>query len=156
MLTFSQVIQILKPGIPKRYLLIVAALVWTVGGGMLLVRGFSMMLLFPDFFWLKTAGSIIAGIIFYAFMFSKISLKHIGRIVKIEFERPCLFSFINFRSYFLMLLMISFGITLRMSGFISMKYLSVFYVFMGIPLLISAFRFYYYGINYKKAIKKLG
>ena len=156
MLTFSQLLQVLKPGIPKRYLLIVAALVWTLGGGMLLVRGFSMMVLFPNLFCIKTAGSIIGGIIFYVIMFSKISLKHIGRIVNIEYDRPCLFSFISFRSYFLMLLMISFGITLRMTGIISLKYLSIFYVFMGIPLLISAFRFYYYGINFKKALKKLG
>ena len=41
--TDSNFFQTFKPGIPKRYLLLVAACFWTFAGGMLLVRGFSIL-----------------------------------------------------------------------------------------------------------------
>ena len=151
----SSIYQILKPGIPKRYLLFVAALVWTFAGGMLLYRGLSMLELYPQMIWLKIMGSIIAGIVFFVFMFSNISLKHSLRIVNLKLDRPCLFSFFNWRSYLMMAIMMTFGITLRMTGIVSPKYLSVFYIAMGTPLFMSAFRFYYFGIFYQNAIKKL-
>ena len=150
----KSILQILKPGIPKRYLLFIAALVWTFAGGMLLFRGFSMLQLFPEMYWLKTAGSVIAGIFFYKLLFSKISLKHTLRIVGLKNDRPCVFSFFNWKSYCMMGGMISVGIILRITGIVSLKYLSPFYITMGTPLFLSAFRFYYFGINYQHAMKK--
>jgi hypothetical protein len=151
MTTFYSFLKRVKPGIPKRYLLFVAAVVWTFAGGMLLFRGFTLLNLKSGMLWEKISGSLVAGIIFYAFMFSKISLKHTKRIVNLTEERPCAFSFFNWTSYFLMSIMISFGITLRVTGIVPASYLSLFYMAMGTPLFISAFRFYYYGFNYKKA-----
>lgn len=151
----NSILRLLKPGIPRRYLLVIAGIAWTTGGGLLVYRGYSMMKLTQGMIWLKIAGSIVAGIIFYIMMFSKISLKHIHRIVHLESDKPCLFSFVNFRSYLLMALMNSFGITLRMTGIVSPNYLSIFYIGMGSPLLISALRFYYYGINFHKAVQKM-
>ena len=151
----STIFQILKPGIPKRYLLFVAALVWTFAGGMLLYRGFYMLELYPQRIWIKISGSIIAGIVFFVFMFSGISVKHSLRIVNLKHERPCLFSFFNWKSYLMMAIMMTFGVTLRTTGIISPKYLSVFYIAMGTPLFLSAFRFYYFGIFYQKAVNKL-
>jgi hypothetical protein len=48
--------------------------------------------------------------------------------------------------------MITSGVLLRKSGLLSPEYLSVLYVTMGIPLFLSAFRFYYYGIFYDEVI----
>jgi len=148
--------QSIKPGIPKRYLLIVAAIVWTFAGGMLLYRGISTMILFPAMIWLKVTLSLTGGILFFFLLFSRISFKHTRRIVNLPYERPCLFSFFNWQSYGMMMLMITSGIILHKTGILSHDYLSVFQVTMGIPLFLSAFRFYYFGINYQKAIAKLG
>lgn len=144
-----------KPAISKKYLLFVAALAWTFAGGMLLFRGFSFLHLHPEWFYLKLASSMSAGVIFYFAMFSKISLKHSKRIVNLPIEKPCLFSFFSWNSYLLMIIMISFGIITRKSGLIPLEYLSIFYIVMGTPLFISAFRFYYYGFKYKKVKEKL-
>ncbi len=143
-------LQSLKPGIPKRYLLFVAAIAWTFAGGMLLFRGFTFMNSQTSWLWAKISVSFIGGIVFYFVLFSKISLKHIRRIVNLEYERPCAFSFFDWKSYGLMAIMISSGVLLRMSGIIPVAYLSVFYIAMGTPLFISAFRFYYFGFNFKK------
>jgi len=81
-------------------------------------------------------------------MFSKISLKHTHRILNMKEALPCLFSFFNFRSYMMMALMISMGITLRTTGWVAPVYLSLLYLMMSVPLLISSIRFYYTGIYY--------
>jgi len=154
----QSILEKIKPAIPKRYLLFVAAMAWTFAGGMLLFRGFSSLLLHPEWFYLKMASSMLVGVIFYFVMFWKISLKHSKRIVNIPVKRPCLFSFFSWNSYLLMILMISFGIMTRKSGLIPLEYLSMFYIVMGIPLFLSAFRFYYYGFNYhiiKEKFKKM-
>ena len=133
----------LTPRIARRYLYIVAALAWTFAGSMLLFRG---ILLFMDddyLIWIRLSISIIAGILFYRLLFSNISQKHTSRIATMQLEKPCLFSFFNLRSYILMSLMITGGISLRKSGILPPVYLSVIYVTMGIPLFISSFRFYY-------------
>jgi hypothetical protein len=140
----------LKPGIPKRYLLFIAGIVWTFAGGLLLFKGITCFEDSQDFLWLKIIVSAVAGILFYLFLFSKISVRHIHRIFGLDIDRPCLFSFFNLRSYIIMIVMISTGILLRKFEVISSDYLEVLYVTMGIPLFISAFRFYYYGFNFNK------
>jgi hypothetical protein len=138
----------LTPRIARRYLFIVAALVWTFAGSMLLFRG--ILLFMEDYYliWIRLAFSIIAGILFYRLLFSNISRKHTSRIAAMQLDKPCLFSFFNLRSYVLMLLMITAGISLRKSGILPPEYLSVIYVTMGIPLFISSFRFYYAFVVY--------
>jgi hypothetical protein len=147
-------LQTLKPSIPKRYLLFVAGVVWTFAGGILLYKGISLFRIYRDLLWLKITISIFGGGLFYLLMFSKISFKHAWRIINLKYDRPCLFSFFNIRSYILMTIMITSGVLLRKSGFISPEYLSVLYVTMGIPLFLSALRFYYYGIYYRTVIHK--
>jgi hypothetical protein len=143
--TVSPFFQIIKPGIPKRYLLLVAACFWTFAGGMLLFRGFSVLKFNSSIIEIEESGSILAGLLFYKFMFSAISLKHIHRILNLKEEKPCFFSFFNGRSYLLMTVMMASGITLRVTGLVPLSYLSPFYIAMGTPLLLSAFRFYYYA-----------
>lgn len=141
--------QTCKPGIPKRHLLLIAAFFWTFAGGMLLFRGFSILKYNSGLNMFGELGSLISGMIFYKFMFSKISLKHINRILNLPTEKPCFFSFFNLRSYFLMTIMITFGIALRLSGLVPIDYLALFYIVMGTPLFMSAIRFYYYFYSFK-------
>ncbi len=143
-----------KPSIPKRYLLLVAAWVWTFAGGMLLYKGISLFFIFPEFLLFKISVSVIGGGLFYLLLFSRISHKHITRILNIEIDRPCLFSFFNIRSYILMTIMISSGILLKKFGIISPAYLSIVDVTMGIPLFLSAFRFHSHGLTNLKATAK--
>jgi len=150
----QKIIQKIKPGVPKRYLMFLAAIIWTFAGGMLLFRGSLFLQQSPQYFWLKISFSAIGGVLFYVLMFSKISLKHARRIQNLKQEKPCLFSFFNVRSYILMSVMISMGIFLRKSGLVPVSYLSVLYVTMGIPLFTSAFRFYYFAFLFNKMKRK--
>jgi hypothetical protein len=145
----------LKPAVPKRALLFVAAAVWTFAGSMLLYKGFKMMGATGQALALELILSLIAGIIFYWTMFAKISFKHTHRILNLKEAYPCLFSFFNIRSYFLMALMISMGITLRMTGWVTPAHLSYLYFTMSVPLLLSSIRFYYTGFYYGRIIESV-
>jgi len=125
----------------------VAAVVWTFAGGMLLYRGFSILKFNTVQIEFEETACLLAGIVFYRCMFSAISLKHINRILQLEIERPCFFSFFNWRSYIMMTLMMSTGITLRLTGIVPVTWLSLFYISMGTPLFISAIRFYIYALK---------
>lgn len=146
-------IQVITPRVSKRTLFFMAALVWTFAGGMLLFKGISILCQLKTISWLRMVLSAAGGILFYILLFSKISLKHTRRIVDLKIEKPCLFSFFNFKSYLLMILMISGGITLRKTGALSPDYLTIVYMTMGIPLFLSSMRFYYYGFLYKRLVQ---
>ena len=148
----NSILTYLKPSIPKRYLLFVAAIVWTFAGGILLFRGFLVLKFNSTTILIEEAVSIVFGVLFYIFMFSHIAIKHIIRIQNNPIERPCLFSFFNWSSYFLMTIMISFGITLRLFGLVPIHYLSVFYIAMGTPLVLSSVRF---SVNAVKNLNQL-
>jgi len=140
-------LQALTPRLPRRYLLLIAAVVWTFAGSLLLFRGILMFLENGRYLWVRLIISAIGGMLFYKLLFSGISRKHARRIMDIPRERPCLFSFFNIKSYILMSIMITAGIMLRKSGMMPHEYLSMVYVTMGIPLLASSFRFYHTGFN---------
>jgi hypothetical protein len=141
----------LKPGLPKRHLLIVATIVWLFSGGMLLYRGVSVV---PEGEWQlwEIAISLVCGLIFFWFLFFGISSKHIRRITSLEILRPCIFSFFNFRSYLLMALMIAMGISVRKLHLISAGFLSYFYITMATPLLLSAIRYFGAWLKYSEVI----
>lgn len=132
----------LTPRVPRTWLLFVAALVWTFAGGMLLFRGYVYSQVKPEHLFLKTGACVLGGLAFYLVMFDKISKKHVTRISNLKLEKPCMFSFFNVRSYLLMALMITTGVTLRKTGLVAPEHLALVYVTMGIPLLMSSFRFY--------------
>ena len=146
----------IKPKLPRRTLLFIAGIVWTFAGGMLLTKGVGLLSAGIHNLWIKILLAIVGGITFYVILFSKISLKHSKRSLGLKHEFPCLFSFFNFTSYGLMAVMISGGIMIRKTGIISPEYLPVFYITMGIPLFLSAIRFYNYGIHYSQLVGKTG
>lgn len=133
----------IKPAVQKRTLLLIAGCTWSIAGGILLTRGLVSLIRLNDHLVLELLAGIILGIIFYVFLFTGISGKHILRINLIRIDHPCFFSFFNFRSYMMMAIMITAGITLRKLNVINPDYLYSFYLAMGIPLLASAYRFFY-------------
>ncbi len=139
----------IKPKTTRRSLLFMAAFVWSLAGFILLFRGITLSFTIQNSFWLKITASLFGGCLFYLVLFSRISREHVCRIINLKNDNPGLFSFFSIRSYILMIIMIASGITLRKSGIILPEYLAMVYITMGVPLMISALRFYYHGIRYR-------
>lgn len=132
-----------KPAVPRRTLLLIAGVVWSTGGGFLIIRGILRLIEIDHLLFIDLIAGIITGIGFYLLLFAKISKQHITRITLIKVDNPCFFSFFNFRSYLMMGIMISAGITLRKLDIINHEILYTYFITMGLPLLISAYRFFY-------------
>jgi hypothetical protein len=139
-----------KPSVSKHNLLFIAGLAWTTAGGILAGRGSGYVIQHGQHPGWRMAGGLAFGMIFYVLMFAKISRRHIKRIRGINIPYPCAFSFFNLRGYAMMAVMISGGILLRNLDVINKDWLYNFYIAMGVPLLISASRFYYFWATNKQ------
>jgi len=142
----------IKPAVPKRTLLLIAGCAWSIAGGILISRSLIHLIGVNHNLAMEIGIGIGFGSLFYILLFARISKKHITRINLIEIDNPCFFSFFNLRSYLLMAIMISGGVTLRLSGMVNPEIIYTFFLCMGIPLLVSAWRFFYsYAKNKKSA-----
>jgi hypothetical protein len=145
-----QFLEKIKPGVPRRALLLIAGCAWSIAGGILITRSLIHLIGVNHNLAMEIGIGVLTGILFYSLLFARISKKHITRISLITIDNPCFFSFFNFRSYLLMAIMISGGITLRLSGLVNQEIIYTFFLGMGLPLLVSAWRFFYsYAKNQK-------
>ena len=126
-----------KPGVPKTALLFIAGIMWIGIGTMLDLLSYS---------WLRTENpvhALLASVIGFAcalvihhFGFLRLVDRNLGRILPME-GRRCVFSFISWKSYILIIIMIFVGFILRHSQ-IPKLYLAVLYTGIGTALILSS------------------
>ena len=134
----------LRPAVDKATLVFLAGLMWCGVGAMLI--SYSVMWLMPLPLISQTifslAGVALALPIYY-FGFLRLANKNLNRLLPLA-EKRCLFSFMTWKSYLLVPVMVSMGIFLRHSP-IPKPYLSVIYSGIGLGLFLSGiwyFRFF--------------
>jgi hypothetical protein len=142
--------EVFTPSASKKVMLIVAGLIWTTASFILLFKGLLYFETDISHFALKFLVFLLIFIFFYKMLFVKVSLRYLNRIISLKKDRPCIFSFFNFRGYILMIFMMGLGIGLRNLKFIPLSWLSCLYFGVGIPLFISSIRFYIAGVKFKK------
>ncbi len=130
----------IKPAVNKRVLLFLAGFMWF---------GVGTMLLFLSFSWLKAFqvhGSFLVGgigvavaLVVHHFGFLKIVDKNLSRILPMEGTK-CIFSFITWKSYIIVAVMVAMGALLRHSP-IPKPYLSMLYIGIGLALILSSVRY---------------
>ena len=134
----------LRPAVDKATLVFLAGLMWCGVGAMLI--SYSVIWLVPLTLLSQTifslAGVALALPIYY-FGFLRLANKNLNRLLPLA-EKRCLFSFMTWKSYLLVPVMVSMGIFLRHSP-IPKPYLSVIYSGIGLGLFLSGiwyFRFF--------------
>jgi len=140
-----------KPSAHRRRLYLIAGLLWTIAGSILVERAYGWL---DD---LDTSQLIVVlslssllGLIFFFAGFIKIVRKNINRIKSLP-DKVSVFAFTAWKGYVIIAVMVSAGIMLRSSSF-PKHYLAVFYLAMGFSLLMGSFLFYH---NYfSKATKR--
>ena len=137
----ASIISKLNPAVPRHYLFGIAGILWTGAGLLLCVRATIWLEVF-SFSTQVILGSVSVALAAagYLLMFFKIVQKNIDRIGQLP-ERVCLFAFTAWRGYFIIVFMVTIGITLRNTS-IPKYYLAVPYIAMGGILLIGSFSFY--------------
>lgn len=145
----------LNPRVNKKVLILIAGLMWCGAGLMLIGFAAEWLLVFH-----KQSGSLfaLAGFIMampiHHFGFLKLADKNLNRLLPLE-EKRCVFSFITWKSYFIIIIMMALGITLRHSG-IPKHYLAILYIGIGLGLFLSGLRYvrYFFTLIYRSQTNK--
>ncbi|OQA42676.1 MAG: hypothetical protein BWY52_02145 [Chloroflexi bacterium ADurb.Bin325] len=131
----------LKPALPKHWLMILAGLMWT-GVGVLLCRyAFGWLMRPPS--WSRIGlglTGVVAAVPVYRLGFAKLARSNLARIRQLS-DRACLFSFMAWKSYAVVAVMMTAGILLRNSA-IPKHYLAVLYAAIGGGLFLASFVYY--------------
>ena len=135
-----------KPAVPKAVLLFLAGGLWFGVGCMLVLLAIS---------WLREAAQInrflfagagvVLALLIHHFGFLRIVDKNLGRILPAD-EKRCVFSFMPWKSYLLIPVMIALGILLRHSA-LPKHYLAILYIAIGLALLLSSVRYMRYFLK---------
>ncbi len=129
-----------KPGVSKNILLLIAGIMW-IGIGIML-DGLSYSWLRaekPDSALLSLVGGFVCALVIHHFGFLRVADKNLGRILPME-GKKCVFSFMPWKSYILIIIMILMGFLLRLSP-IPKLYLAVLYSGIGTALILSSVRY---------------
>ena len=129
-----------KPAVKKHVLLWLAGILWIGVGVMLLSFAYSWLsvnqggnnLVFVSI-------GTLAALLIHHLGFLKVVDKNLGRILPMEGKR-CAFSFMSWKSYLLVVLMVAMGIGLRHSP-IPKPYLAMVYIGIGLALILSSIRY---------------
>lgn len=143
----------IKPAVKKPVLLFLSGIMWFCVGIMLnsfathwlIDHGTNLSFLF--------AGSgFLLALIIHHFGFLKVVDKNLCRISHLK-DKPCIFSFMSWKSYILIAVMITLGITLRHSS-IPKQYLAIIYIGIGLALMLSSIRYFRVLINELRKVKE--
>jgi hypothetical protein len=135
-----------KPGVPKSTLLLIAGVMWIMVG--ILLDGLAYSWLRSerrDYALLALIVGFVCSLVIHHFGFLRIVDKNLGRILPME-GRRCIFSFMSWKSYLLIIIMSLMGILLRHS-LIPKLYLAVLYTGIGTALILSSVRYLRYLIR---------
>ncbi len=136
-----------EPAIPIPFHYLITAAMWIYVGQILISYG---IVWFEEeitkFLWLFILVSVIAVLSIFKFGFLKIVYKNIKRLQQ-KRDKICIFAFMEWKSYIIMVIMMTMGIMLR--TFIGPnEYLGIMYIGIGGGLLLS-------GLIYFKPIIQL-
>ena len=131
-----------KPAVPRRMLPLIAGAMWCGVGIMLSLMAIRWLSGYSGNVLLFVVSGVAFALIMRRFSFLKVAEKNLDRIAELP-TRPCIFSFISWRSWLLVAFMITLGITLRHSP-MPKEYLAVIYMGIGMGLLLSGMRYFRY------------
>jgi hypothetical protein len=130
-----------KPSVNKESLLVFSGIMWIGVGLMLNSFAYQWLHNFTGGYKSVYAGIGLTGaLIIHHFGFLKVVNKNLDRISQLE-GKPCAFSFMSWKSYLIVLVMVSIGIALRHSS-IPKQYLSILYIGIGGSLILSSIRYF--------------
>lgn len=136
----KQLLQKLNPAVPKFVLFLIAGAMWSSVGIMLDTLPVQWLKNYQGQVWVFVVSGLLLAFIIHHFGFLKIVNKNIKRITELP-EKACVFSFISWKSYLIIIIMITLGITLRHST-IPKQFLSIIYIGIGTALFLSSIRYY--------------
>jgi len=140
-----------NPAVHKIWLHLLAGAIWLAVGGMLasISSRWLQPLALPSELEVLLAGLVSAALIYY-FGFSKLARKNILRINAYRKKRICLFAFQEWKSYPMVVFMVSLGIYLRTYSSIPKPILAVLYLGIGGGLFLASLHYFAHAFHILK------
>ena len=136
-----RLIEKLNPRADKKILILMAGIMWCGVGVMLMSFAASWLGLYEGKgVLLYYSAGFLAAMPIHHFGFLKLADKNLARLLPLK-EKRCLFSFITWKSYLIIVVMMAMGISMRHSS-IPKQYLSILYNGIGLGLFLSGIRYF--------------
>ncbi len=132
--------------VKKRYLLLIASLVWLFAGLKVLSLGLEAYK--TNFTALNVLLSIAVFIVFWLMVFNKLVNKHTVRIKAYTEERRYFWNFFDLKSFIIMAIMMTGGILIRKYSLLGVNFIAFFYTGIGTALSLAGLKFMYNFIKY--------
>jgi hypothetical protein len=130
-----------KPAVKTPFLLFLSGILWIGVAVMLNSFAISWLLQFEGpAVWVYPTIGFFAALIIHHFGFLRVVDKNLRRISKME-AKTCVFAFMSWKSYLIVMVMVGMGIGLRHSA-IPRQYLSILYIGIGLALFLSSIRYF--------------
>ena len=131
-----------KPAVEKKWLIFLSGAMWTSVGVLLIKIAINWFAELNNQQVLSAIfAGMILGILITSFVFNKVVNKNINRIFAYK-ENVCIFAFQEWRTYILIVIMMSMGIFMRTTSFIPKFLLAPMYIGIGFALFLSSLRYY--------------
>lgn len=140
------------PKIEKKYLLLIAGLLWMIAGGMVTRIGFPLLRA-SHCVVSSVLGAVAVFLVFYLRIFSLLVYKHEKRIRNYRAEKLPFWYFFDPKSYILMAAMMGGGIALRTFGLLPAEFIAFFYPGLGIALFACGVRFSVRFLRYRSGFQ---
>jgi len=134
--------RISEPAVSRKNMVISAGITWLIGAAVLLGRSIELLQHdLSNYFWPVVIGMLF-GVFKYQMVLAKVVSRNVKRIRELSPHKKkiCFFAFQPLQSYFLLILMVGAGITLRMVG-LKQEYLLGIYLAISTALILSAILF---------------
>lgn len=128
--------------VKSKVLILISGILWSFVGILLNHFAVKWFVLLPK---TEKITSIVFGVLLGVsiayFGFNRLAKKNINRILGYK-DKACFFAFQSWKSYILIIIMISMGIYMRTSGLIPKYILTPMYIGIGLALFIAGFQYY--------------
>lgn len=132
--------------VKKRYLLLIASLVWLFAGLKVLSLGLEAYK--TNFTALNILLSLTVFIVFWLMVFNRLVNKHTVRIKAYTEERRYFWNFFDLKSFIIMAIMMTGGILIRKYSLLGVNFIAFFYTGIGAALSLAGLKFMYNFIKY--------
>ena len=140
------------PRINKKYLPLLAGIVWSIAGTAVLSIGLPALLGNLEPLWLSLPVTAAVFFLFFKFIFLRLFRKHTARIEAFPRPKICAFAFFDVKGYIIMACMITFGILLRSSNLLPQAVLGMLYTGIGAAMIGAAANFIIHFIQTQAAM----
>lgn len=135
---------LMKYGVKKETLLIIAGLVWIIAGANVLRIGIVTWFGTSEELLFRICEATIVFLFFFILIFKKLYYKHTLRIEQKHDNKHCPFSFFDLKSWLIMAFMITLGISIRAFHLLPNSFISFFYTGLSIALIVTGTLFIRY------------